>query len=114
MLHLVNDTFQHTLQWDEPFTWMGFPITGYTINITNHSNGESTTISMLASSYFNHSIASDEDLCYELEVALSASNRIGSSKPSIKQTGHPMGKTIKINIHCVIILVLNYMQQSKR
>ena len=95
MEHLVNNRFQHTLHWDEPFPWHGSPITGYTINITNHSNGLVTTdivrISNESAMHFIHSFPSDGDSCYELDITLSANNRIGESELTVEHTGHPIG-----------------------
>ena len=101
--HLSNDTFMHTIHWEEPFTWENFPILHYNLNITNHSliNEEiltqmsipsNTTSSNPAAgaSNFTYSFTSKGRNCYGVDVALSATNAIGDSDSSIVHTGHPI------------------------
>lgn len=100
VVYFVNNSFLHTLDWDAPFTWTNFPITEYTVNITNTSNGElvSTIISVnlnevsASVSHFNYSFASDGSSCYDLDIALSATNSIGESEASTGQAHHLLGR----------------------
>ena len=96
VVYSVSNRFHHTLHWDEPFTWLEFPVTGYTINITNHSSEVVTTdiiIQTINSSgtHFSHSFSSNGNSCYEMDIILSATNKIGESELTIEHTGHPIG-----------------------
>ena len=106
--HLFNNTFRHKIQWEEPFTWAEFPITGYELNITNHSlySGETTHQVLLLSNESSDSpglsylITSSGNHCYSLDVAVSAINAIGNSDPGTLHTGHPTGMNKKCHSIC--------------
>lgn len=109
VVHLVNNSFLHTINWGAPFTWTDFPVTEYTINITNISNGElvSTTIPVnlnetsISVSYFNYSFVSDGSSCYDLDIALSATNSIGESEASTGLVHHLLGRP---SFHLCVLL----------
>ena len=95
-MHLVNESFEHTLTWDQPFTLLNFPVISYTINITNLSNGDVTTMMHYnmndTISQQRLSFISKGDNCYEMDISLVASNEVGDSIATTARVGHPIGE----------------------
>ena len=86
-----NDTFIFILSWTKPFSWPGFPITGYTITLSNYSSGEAVHHTVVVdSNKTEYQFSSMENECYRLDLSVSANNSLGEGKPSIIQSGHPI------------------------
>ena len=100
-----NSTFTFILSWFAPYSFPGFPITGYTITITNYSSSEAfarvlTTTSNETEYRFNTS----GDECYRLDLSVSANNSLGEGESSTIQSGHP----VVGNAHVIILSLNNY------
>jgi hypothetical protein len=88
-----NPTFTFTLRWTAPYSWPGFPITGYTITVTNYSSGETfdrifTTISNEIDYIFEFNTTGNE--CYGIDLSVSANNTLGEGESSMIRSGHPV------------------------
>ena len=101
--HFVNNTFLLTLNWSKPFTWSNFPITSYTITITNYSSGE--PISTTNITYSNgsgtdgcHQYIGEGNDCYRLDISVAANNSLGKGQHTTVQSGHLIGEIIIIVI----------------
>lgn len=93
------------LSWLPPFTWEGYPIVHYTIQIHNRATGKvmnrttnatSTGSNTMSAITFNFSTPHGQVLqrCEELSFAVYAANNIGQSEPGEVNGGFPIG-----NIH---------------
>ena len=84
---VVNES---TLQvsWDEPFTCEAFPITGYTVTITNFTNLlELRNLSVDTLSYYI--TESDIDFCNNLTFKVTATSDAGVSAPGVAHGAFP-------------------------
>ena len=88
-----NLTFTFTLSWTAPYSWPEFPITGYTVTITDHSSGETlnkivSTISNQTEYMYEFNTTGNE--CYRLDLSVSANNSLGKGESSMIHSGHPV------------------------
>ena len=88
--HLTNNFILHNISWSAPFTWSGFSITIYEIEIRNYLNGDVTTItkSNESSTYL---FISDGIDCYRLDFSVFAYSGAGQSEAIVTSSGHPIG-----------------------
>ena len=96
--HLIDDAVQHILQWSEPFTPSDFPVTNYTVGISNRLNLEYITVTK-SNDDFTYTHTSYGRSCYELDFTLTANNRVGQGDTSYIHSGHPVGMLYLIIIH---------------
>lgn len=94
--HLISDAIQHILEWSEPYTHSDFPITNYTVSISDHLNKEYITVTKSNDS-FTYTHTSYGKSCLELDFALTANNRAGQGDTNYIHSGHPVGMLITIN-----------------
>ena len=92
--YIGRGIIQHILQWSIPFSWLGFPITGYTISINNHGNGD-TSIIIKSNTSLSHTHTTDDGYCYRLDFSLAASNTVGRGEGTVIHAGNPIGKIVK-------------------
>ena len=93
--YIGSGIIQHTLQWNVPFSWPGFPITGYTIYINNSGNGD-TSIIMKSKASLSHTHTTDDSYCYRLDFSVAASNAVGRGEGTVTRAGNPIGKIEKV------------------
>ena len=99
-----------TLSWKEPFSHPGFPITHYTLQITNVSNPSIHNPPVNISYHLSYidSVASLPTACNELEYNVTAFNEIGKSAVGSVTGGFPISKFISISFilaFCQIFLL---------
>jgi len=89
------------LSWLPPFTWLGFPIVNYSIQVLNKTtwevirnwtiNATSTSMSPVTFNYGTLPV----QRCEELVFTVRAANSIGQSEPGQTHGGFPIG-----NVQC--------------
>ena len=90
---MENESCLFTLSWTTPFSWSEFPITGYTIILSNYSNGEPFNTSFMENNITDSYLIqfnSTGNECYRLEFLVSANNSLGEGQPTIIHSGHPI------------------------
>ena len=91
---MENESSLFTLSWTTPFSWSEFPVTGYTVILSNYSNGvpfnRSYTILMESNvtDSFLIQFNSTGNECYRLKFFVSANNSLGEGQPYIIHSGH--------------------------
>ena len=88
-----NLTFTFTLSWTAPYSRPEFPITGYTVTITNYSSGETfneifSAINNQTEYMYEFNTIGNE--CYRIDLSVSANNSIGEGESSMIHSGHPI------------------------
>ena len=88
-----NLTFTFTLSWTAPYSWPEFPITGYTVTITDYSSGEifNKIFSTISNeTQYMHEFNTTGNDCYRFDLSVSANNSIGEGESSMIHSGHPV------------------------
>lgn len=91
-----DEYFLFTIRWTTPFSWPEFPVTGYTVILSNYSVGEhvNTTFSVIVEGNETQSYLiqfnSTGNECYRLKVFASANSSLGEGQFAIIHTGHPI------------------------
>ena len=103
-----NETFSFTFTWTKPFTWTNFPITGYTVVLSNYSDGEplNTTITYgerNISDFYVHQFNTTGNECYRIDFYVSANNSLGEGEPTLIQSGHPVIIGIAILMNKIVL-----------
>lgn len=95
--HVINDTFQFFIYWDQPFTWPGFPITNYKIILRNCSSQNEPvhkTIIIpengLEEPTRGYQLTTEGTICYQLKLSISANNSLGEGNYSFMTVNHPI------------------------
>ena len=85
-----------TLEWDTPFSWPGYPIRHYDVNVTNHPELVREAINETSVQF---TAEEHHQECEEIEFKVRANNDLGSSKYGIITTGFPIGKTVNLFLY---------------
>ena len=92
-LHLV-DVSTLRLRWEPPFTWRGFEILRYTVNMENRSSGYVLPPVTLSPSETAHTLRASAPLqsCAELRFSVTAHTAAGVGTPAVVTGGFPIGE----------------------
>ena len=104
-LTTLNETALQ-VSWTEPFSWEGFPVLNYTLNIRNMTSSsliDTIVTSDTGVNSFEHvfTVGSVLSECHTISVEVTASNSVGESSPGVANGGFPIGKNDVFLLKCV-------------
>ena len=84
------------VEWEAPFSWDDFPITSYTVRVTNKTSQELLVDDqVLGPDALSYSLTQTAlPSCTDLNFSVSVSNSVGTSSPGITQGAFPFRKLI--------------------